>query len=96
MVAVVPLPWVKVGVKVFWFAPVAPANVKLITPLPWLLVALFGWHSMQAMGLNTPPVGCVAPATDGVGFTWAACTPTRTLAEAPWASTGGAAAWLAS
>ena len=67
-----------------------------MAPLPWLLVALFGWHSMQAMGLNTPPVGCVAPATDGVGFTWAACAPTSTLADAPRVSFGGAAAWLAS
>ena len=48
---VVPLPWTKVGENEARLAPVAAAKVTFTTSFEWLLLpALFGWHSMQAMG----------------------------------------------
>ena len=48
---VVPLPWTKVAVKAPRFAPVAVANVTFTTLFEWVLLVLFGWHSVQATGL---------------------------------------------
>jgi hypothetical protein len=83
-----PSPSVKPAANPFSFAPVASVKFTSRVLLPWLLVVLFGWHSLQATGLYTPPAT--------VGFTCEACVPTRMPAAAPWLSTGGAEAWLAS